>query len=161
MQSVSSKKVVNVQLNENNSVVEKEKVVRRDNDNHNYNQTHNQTHKQVVVRLEQEVTLLKKRMNNPKVDLVEKDNIYYVRMETTGDIENINIELNESQVLIVSFSKPYPEKDESEKVIYRECRYGKFIRRVKLPSKVTMISKDNLEYNNGVLNLEFIKKDEE
>lgn len=148
MQAVSSKKVVDVQLNENNdSVVEKEKVI-RGNDKQ-------------VVRLEQEVTLLKKRMNNPKVDLVEKGDRYYVRMETSGDIENINIELNESQVLIVSFSKPYPKRDESEKAIYRECRYGKFMRRVKLPSKVRMISKDDLEYNNGVLNLEFIKKDEE
>jgi HSP20 family molecular chaperone IbpA len=147
MQAVSSKKVVNVQLNENNDSFEKENVMRGNN--------------KQVVRLEQEVTLLKKRMNNPKVDLVEKDNKYYVRMETSGDIENINIELNEAQVLVVSFNKPYPEKDENEKVIYRECRYGKFMRRVKLPSKVMMISKDDLVYNNGVLNLEFIKKEDD
>jgi HSP20 family molecular chaperone IbpA len=111
-------------------------------------------------RLEDEIVLLRKRMNNPKVDLVEKGDKYYVRMETSGNIENINIELTESQVLILSFSKPFPEKDENERVVYRECRYGKFIRRVKLPSKVRLISKDNLVYNNGVLNLEFLKIDE-
>ena len=111
-------------------------------------------------RLEDEIVLLRKRMNNPKVDLVEKGDKYYVRMETSGNIENINIELTESQVLIVSFSKPFPEKDENERVVYRECRYGKFIRRVKLPSKVKLISKDNLVYNNGVLNLEFLKTGE-
>lgn len=144
MQAVSSRNIVKVQLNENNEVVEK-KIDNRGN--------------RQVVKLEQEITLLKKRMNNPKVDLVEKDNKYYVRMETSGDIENINIELNESQVLIVSFNKPYPERDESEKAIYRECRYGKLMRRVKLPSKVMMISKDDLVYNNGVLNLEFVKND--
>jgi len=107
-----------------------------------------------------EVALLRRRMNNPKVDLVERGNKYYVRMETSGNIENINIELNEDQVLIVSFSKPFPEKNDQERVVYRECRYGKFTRRVKLPSKVRMVSKDNLVYNNGVLNLEFLKTDE-
>jgi HSP20 family molecular chaperone IbpA len=146
MQAVSNKKVVNVKLNENKESKETREV---------------RNNSKQVSRLEQEVVLLKKRMNNPKVDLVERGDKYYVRMETSGDIEDINIELNESQVLIVSFNKPYPEKDENERAIYRECRYGRFMRRVKLPTKVKMISKDDLVYNNGVLNLEFIKKEDE
>lgn len=139
--TVTNRKPLNVKLNESTELDDNKKENRR------------------LARLEQENLLLKKRMNNPKVDLIENGDKYYVRMETSGDIEDINIELNDSQVLVISFNKPFPKKDDEEKVVYRECRYGKFMRRVKLPSQVNMVSKDNLVYNNGVLNLEFVKKE--
>lgn len=99
---------------------------------------------------------LKKHENSPKVDLwEEKDDqgsFYMIRMEIPGvNKDKINIDIKENQIVLVtafkSGDKPAPESE-----IYSECRYGKIIRRVKVPNLI--YDHANMKYENGVLKIE-------
>ena len=105
--------------------------------------------------LENKITLLEKRLNNPKVDLFETNNTYIVRIELS--VEKYRYELQENQILLITSEKlcNYEKKD-CLKVLYKECRYGKIMRRVKLPFKVKP-NPINENYLNGVLTLEYAK----
>lgn len=113
-----------------------------------------------ISKLEQSLKNLQKKIHSPKVDLVERDNFYLVRIELPGiKLDTINIEVKDSQILLISGSKHVNNIYETDRVVYKESKYDKFMRRVKLPSKVKVSNydKDNLDFVNGVLNLTFEK----
>ena len=113
-----------------------------------------------VSRLEQSLKNLQKKIHSPKVDLVERDNSYLVRIELPGiTLDSLNIEIKESQILLISGNKTTNNLYETDRVVYKESKYDKFMRRVKLPGKIKAIdfNKDNLDFVNGVLNLTFEK----
>ena len=109
-----------------------------------------------VELLQNKINLLERRLNNPKVDLFETNKSYIIRMELS--VSEYKYELQESQVVLVTSEKlcNYERRD-NIKVLYKECRYGKIMRRVKMPFKVhdKPISES---YIQGVLTLEFAKK---
>ncbi|NDC95650.1 Hsp20/alpha crystallin family protein [bacterium] len=102
--------------------------------------------------------ILQKRINSPKVDLLDNNTQYTIRMEVPGTMpEDISIELNDNQIVLIHLKKPAPEL--SEVAIYRECRYGNITRRVKLPNKVHPLNINNGTFtvDNGMLNVSFVK----
>jgi len=74
-------------------------------------------------------------------------------------LDSLNIEIKESQILLISGNKTTNNLYETDRVVYKESKYDKFMRRVKLPGKIKAIdfNKDNLDFVNGVLNLTFEK----
>ncbi len=111
-----------------------------------------------VFLLEQENRNLQRRIHSPKVDLVERNDHYFVRIEVPGvSQENLKFQLNDDQILLVSGIKKSDIQEEGEKVVYRECKYNEFMRRVKLPGKVKCMN-ENYTLTNGVLLLEFAKQ---
>jgi HSP20 family molecular chaperone IbpA len=113
-----------------------------------------------ISRLEQSLKNLQKKIHSPKVDLVERDNSYLVRIELPGiTLDSLNIEIKESQILLISGNKTTNNLYETDRIVYKESKYDKFMRRVKLPGKIKAIdfNKDNLDFVNGVLNLTFEK----
>lgn len=103
---------------------------------------------------------LKKHEHSPKVDLwEEKDeqgSYYIIRMEIPGINKNkINIDIKENQIVLVTAIKS-GDKPDSESVIYSECRYGKIIRRVKVPNQI--YEEDiRTKYENGILKIELVQ----
>lgn len=103
---------------------------------------------------------LKKHEHSPKVDLwEEKDeqgSYYVIRMEIPGVNKNkINIDIKENQIVLVTAFKS-GDKPDPESVVYSECRYGKIIRRVKVPNQ---IYEENVrtKYEDGVLKIELVQ----
>lgn len=117
-----------------------------------------------VFKLEQEIKNLKKRIHSPKVDLIERDNLYLIKIELPGVIkESIKIQIKEHQIVLISGKKNQDNIIESDNVIYRESKYEDFMRRIKLPStiKYTSLKQNNLNFGNGVLYLNFEKSKQE
>lgn len=107
---------------------------------------------------EQDIRNLQRRIHSPKVDLIERDNCYLVRIELPGvDKETIKVNIKDNQIVFISGSKYNSNILETDKVIYRESKFNEFTRRVKLPSKVLRFN-NRLDFNNGILNLSFDKK---
>lgn len=114
-----------------------------------------------VSKLQQEITNLKKRIHSPKVNLIERNNFYLIKIELPGVLkESINIEIKENQIILISGNKNQDELYDTDRVIYRESKYNNFIRRIKLPSiiKHTKLDNENLTFQNGVLYLSFEKQ---
>ena len=108
--------------------------------------------------LEKELRLFKKRIHTPKVDLIEFPTIYEVSVELPGVLkENLKIELKENHIILITGSKKFTEKQDA-KIIYQECNYEEFTRRIKLPGfvKTDIISGT---FENGILKLIFSKLD--
>lgn len=98
-----------------------------------------------------ELNNLKKYQHSPKVDLHERNNSYIIRMELPGlSSKDINVQLRDNQFLLISGNKQNFTNQETDTVIYNECHYGNFMRRVKVPSPV---NKNTIKTNtsNGVL----------
>jgi len=103
---------------------------------------------------------LKKHEHSPKVDLwEEKDeqgSYYVIRMEIPGVNKNkITVDIKENQIVLVTAFKS-GDKPDPESVVYSECRYGKIIRRVKVPNQ---IYEENVrtKYEDGVLKIELVQ----
>jgi HSP20 family protein len=98
-----------------------------------------------------ELNNLKKHQHSPKVDLHERDNNYVIRMELPGlSDEDVNVQLRDSQFLLISGNKQNLTYQSNDNVIYSECQYGNFMRRVKVPASV---NKNSIKkhMSNGVL----------
>ena len=107
--------------------------------------------------LEFQLSLLQKRMHSPKVDLVEGERHFTVRMELPGmTSDSIKVDLKESQILLVSGFKK--EVSYEGKAKYKECKYGNFMRRVKMPCEVH--ESTEFTYEHGVFTLELTKKEQ-
>lgn len=102
----------------------------------------------------QQLNILKRRINSPKVDLLETENTYVVRLELS--YRSFKWNLIDEQILLLSTDKQI-EFNDNYKLIYSEAKYGKITRRVKLPSKVNNVPIRD-EYNEGILILEFKKQ---
>ena len=117
-----------------------------------------------ISKLEQSLKNLQKKIHSPKVDLVDRDNSYLVRIELPGaTLDSIKIDIKESQILLISGSKTMNNLYETDRIVYKESKYDKFMRRVKLPGKVKPFNfvNNNLDFTNGVLNLSFEKESSE
>jgi len=113
-----------------------------------------------LAKLEQDIKNLQKRIHSPKVDLVERDNLYLIRIELPGvDLNSISVQLKNSQIVLISGNKSINTVYESDRVVYRESKYDSFTRRVKLPGLVKSIefNRNYVDFVNGVLNLTFEK----
>uniref|UniRef100_A0A6C0H7E9 SHSP domain-containing protein n=1 Tax=viral metagenome TaxID=1070528 RepID=A0A6C0H7E9_9ZZZZ len=106
-----------------------------------------------VFQLQQQIKNLQRRYNSARTDLLKTDDTFIVRMELPAT--SFKWELKEDQILLVSQQK-VQEEYEGAKEVYRECRYGQNIRRVKLLGKVKPepISES---YNNGVWVIRFAR----
>jgi HSP20 family molecular chaperone IbpA len=96
---------------------------------------------------------LKKYQHSPKVDLRERGNTYVIRMELPGlEQSDVKVQVRDSQFLLVSGTKNNQHSQEGDNVVYSECHYGNFMRRVKVP---VVVRSDNVRYslNNGVLHV--------
>lgn len=106
-----------------------------------------------VILLQEQIKTLKRRINSPKVDLLETANTVIVRAELAYRF--FNWELKENQILFITTNKKV-DFNTDIKVIYTETKYGQLSRRVKLSTKV--ISEPiKVEYTDGILILEFNK----
>lgn len=114
-----------------------------------------------IAKLQQEIVNLKKRIYSPKVNLIERNNLYLIKIELPGVIkESINVQIKESQIILVSGNKRQDELYDTDRIIYRESKYNDFIRRIKLPSIIKHIELNNTNLNlqNGILYLSFEKQ---
>lgn len=102
---------------------------------------------------------LERRINSPKVDLIERNQYYLVRIELPGvTSESIKIQIKEHQIVFVSGFKLQEPISENDRVIYRECKYNNFVRRIKLPGPIKFFNiNEKLNFSNGVLHLTFEK----
>ena len=109
---------------------------------------------------ERDIKNLQRRIYSPKVDLLERDNSYHIRLELAGmDQSSIKVNLKDEQIVFVSGTKCQEELLETDKLIYKESKFNDFTRRVKLQSLVKYKSQQ-LKLNNGILNLVFEKKEQ-
>lgn len=108
-------------------------------------------------RADQELRNLQKRIHSPKVDLIERETYYYVRIELPGvDESSIKIVIKDDQIVLISGSKIPEEVYESDRIVYKESKFNDFTRRVKLPGLVLPFN-NVLNFSNGVLRLNFYK----
>lgn len=108
-----------------------------------------------VFQLQQQIKNLQRRYNSARTDLLETQDTFIVRMELP--VTSFKWELKEEQILLVTQQK-FQEEFAGAKEIYRECRYGQNMRRVKLPGKVVHEPISDT-YNNGIWVIEFAKKE--
>ena len=95
-----------------------------------------------------ELNNLKKHLHSPKVDLRERNNLFIVRVELPGlSTSEVNVKLVDSQFLLISGNKNNTNANNDDNVVYSECHYGSFMRRVKLPTtallNTLLVSNDN------------------
>lgn len=104
-----------------------------------------------------ELNNLKKYKHSPKADLFERNNSYVIKMELPGLNQNdVTVQLRDSQFVLVSGNKQNLVNQADDTLIYSECYYGNFMRRVKVPQPVSKESM-TLSMNDGVLLLTFTK----
>ena len=92
------------------------------------------------------------------IDITEDDKGFKVRAEMPGfNKEEINVSVNGDQVSISAETKKEKEEKKGDKIIHRECYYGKQFRSFTLPQAADE-GAVTAKYENGVLNLELAKK---
>jgi HSP20 family molecular chaperone IbpA len=109
--------------------------------------------------LKYQLSLLQKRLHSPKVDLFDGHDAFIVKMEVPGlSLRELSIEIQNNQFLLVSGRKSDVNFGEGHHV-YQECKYGNFMRRVKLPALVNSFNfKRDVSFENGVLTIKCEKK---
>jgi HSP20 family molecular chaperone IbpA len=104
--------------------------------------------------LKYQLGLLQKRMHSPKVDLLEIEDSFVVKMEVPGLLFNeLRITIQDNQFLLVSgnkFEEYAFEEDSTHRAVYKECKYGNFMRRVKLPA---LVKNKKVSLSDGVLTI--------
>lgn len=117
-----------------------------------------QSQKKYINILKRENRTLKKHADTPKVDLMENDDNYILFIEIPGRLPScVEFELIDNQNLFIFYDKIPKYIESKHKIIYKEIRYGKIKRKVKLPSIVNNIYKrENLE--DSIISLVFDKK---
>lgn len=89
---------------------------------------------------------------DPTAELYETDEAILLHMEVPGiQPEDLDIEVTEDTVSIRGV-RPSPAKNDGQKPIYSEFRYGTFSRDIALPSRV-MNADVTAEYKSGILQL--------
>ncbi len=92
------------------------------------------------------------------IDITEDDKGYKVRAEMPGfNKDEINVSVNGDQVSISAETKKEKEEKKGDKIIHRECYYGKQFRSFTLPQAADEANV-TAKYENGVLSLELAKK---
>jgi HSP20 family protein len=92
----------------------------------------------------------------PVLDLTESDKEFLARLEVPGiPKENVTIQLN-GDVLTISGERQKLEERKGETYLWREQRFGKFTRTLRLPAPV-MVDKVEAIYKDGVLEIKLPK----
>jgi HSP20 family protein len=108
---------------------------------------------------DKEIQNLHKRIYSPKVDLIERESCYFIRIELPGvEKSSIKISVKDDQIVFISGKKQLDEILDTDKVIYKESKYNDFTRRVKLPSIIVPNLNNDLDFKDGILKLFFTKK---
>ena len=109
--------------------------------------------------LELELKNLQRRIHSPKVDLIERDQYYLVRIELPGVTQDsIKIQIKEHQIVLISGSKNIEDTLDQDRIIYKESKYNNFVRRIKLPSPIKFFNlNQDLNLKDGILYLQFEK----
>lgn len=92
------------------------------------------------------------------IDITEDDKGYKVRAEMPGfNKDDISVSVSGDQVSISAETKKEKEEKKGDKIIHRECYYGKQFRSFTLlqAADETAVT---ARYENGVLSLELAKK---
>lgn len=96
----------------------------------------------------------------PAMDVKERDDGYVIKTEMPGiKKEDISITLENGVLTISGETKSEQEEKEGERVLRQECRYGKYVRSLRLGTQVDEKGV-RANYQNGVLEL-FLPKAEE
>ena len=92
------------------------------------------------------------------IDITEDDKGYKVRTEMPGfNKDDISVSVSGDQVSISAETKKEKEEKKGDKIIHRECYYGKQFRSFTLPQAADETAV-TARYENGVLSLELAKK---
>lgn len=92
----------------------------------------------------------------PILDLTETDQEYLAHLELPGiPKEKVTIQLN-GEVLTISGEREKKEEKKGETYLWREQRYGKFTRSLRLPAPV-VADKVEATYKEGVLTIKLPK----
>lgn len=92
------------------------------------------------------------------IDITEDDKSFKVRAEMPGfNKDDISVSVNGDQVSISAETKKEKEEKKGDKIIHRECYYGKQYRSFTLPQAADEAGV-KARYENGVLSLELAKK---
>lgn len=92
------------------------------------------------------------------IDITEDEKGYKVRAEMPGfNKEDISVSVSGDQVSISAETKKEKEEKKGDKIIHRECYYGKQFRSFTLPQAADEAAV-TAKYENGVLSLELAKK---
>ena len=115
--------------------------------------------KKDTVNSEIELKNLQRRIHSPKVDLIERDQYYLVRIELPGVTQDsIKIQIKEQQIVFISGFKNKEDIHDTDRIIYKESKYNNFTRRIKLPSSIKFFNlNQKLNFVNGILYLQFEK----
>ncbi len=101
----------------------------------------------------------------PKIDVHEEADRFWISAELPGIVkEDVKVRVNDENMLIISGEKHriFEEKDgeDNKRLVRSERSYGSFTRSFILPDNVDKES-IKAKYENGVLNLEILKKEPE
>lgn len=92
------------------------------------------------------------------IDITEDETGYKVRAEMPGfNKDEISVSVKGDQVTISAETKKEKEEKKGDKVIHRECYYGKQYRSFTLPQAADEAAV-KARYENGVLSLELARK---
>lgn len=106
------------------------------------------------------IEVLKKKLSRPRVDLIETPKLFIVKMELGGSIkDNISIKLDGQFLSVAGVKGTEPEPDlDVNKYIFKECNFGKFFRKIRLPQPVIHSESGFIAlYENGILIIELEK----
>jgi HSP20 family protein len=95
----------------------------------------------------------------PPVDIYEDQHGIQLKLEVPGiDQKDLNINV-ENNILTVSGERKFEQEQKEENFHRIERRYGSFIRSFTLPNTVDT-EKITADYNNGVLSIRLVKREE-
>ena len=93
-----------------------------------------------------------------KIDVSEKEGAYVVQAEIPGlKKEDIQVSIDGDQVSISAEARAEKEVKETERVLHRECYYGKVARAFRLGTDIDQAAA-SAKYADGVLELTLPKK---
>jgi HSP20 family protein len=96
----------------------------------------------------------------PPIDLVENENDYVIKAELPGvRKEDVDITVQNGVLTINAESRAEAEEKTGGRVIRQERRYGKYVRSMRLGSKIDE-SKVKASYKDGILELTLPKAEE-
>ncbi len=91
-------------------------------------------------------------ISKPPVELLEKNGNYELKAQLPGmNKEDIEVEVQDDSIRIKA-EKKEEKKEENENLYRSEFRYGKFERRIPLPSEIKS-DEAHAEYKDGILKI--------
>ena len=129
-------------------------LLKKQKENQGYQQNYHQGQPRMSFKdMEFELNNLRKRENTPKVDLLDLGDKFLVTIELPGVLkDDIKIELMDDQFILVSGSKKPLSEIKNDQIIYTECKYGNFTRRVKLKS-IVKSETIQVTFDNSILQI--------